>query len=155
MMPEEVEFEGCATVEAVLNEWNARGMEDPSPVFNVLVEAMRRGTEVLAPVELPEGQEDRADGSEGELTPTSGMAVSFSMIQTDDNRIWYTFFTSAEEIEKGYDEEDATYIDINLEAFAGIVLEDEDAEGFVLNAWGDGLFIGKEIIREMIRRAHE
>jgi hypothetical protein len=127
-------LDGNDQIEAAIDKYYADAKkENLIAVLDAVRQRMHADGHFIFPVVVSEEDETR---------------FAFRTVQTNDGKDWYAAFTSHEEFEKGAASQVVSnFIDSSMK----ICLE-SDAEGLIINPWGQSFKLAKELI-EMIFKA--
>lgn len=94
---------------------------------------MKEGAHVIAPIETPD-------------TNAENIQVSFRKLVTNDGKAYGAIFTSEEEINKG---NKTSIFSVDLEGFLRSFLNLEEFDALIINPWGKGFKLDKDLIRKI------
>ncbi len=138
-------------LEKAIFNWYYGGEDaSPVPIFNVLHAGFADEMQVRVPIETPE-QMLRMMGDPEQVkvgdtfTSEEPMGLSFRHIAADEDGEYYIpVFTSVEELEKG---EMSSSINCTLKDLIDALGNWERCRGYIVNPWGQQLFLSKDMLR--------
>lgn len=93
----------------------------------------------------PEPEEDE----EGNLKFAENASVSFPDIRNDKGEKYFPAFTDWKEAQKWEIREGQHVVGMTFDDYAGIVLQDNDADGFVINPFSENIKIDRQVITSL------
>ena len=75
--------------------------------------------------------------------------INFNVLTTDDNKIYLPAFTDLEELSKWGIPSNMDTITLNFDNYVGIILENENIEGLVINPFGNSYILSREWLKEL------
>ena len=126
-------LDGNERIEEAIAVYHLDSSEEKlSAVLDVIRQRMHEDGHLIFPVTA-----DKEDGN----------SFSFRTVRTGDGKIWHAAFTSQAEFEKGAASKViSNFIDSTLK-----LCLDTEAAGFVINPWGQGFMLSREMIESIFR----
>ena len=135
---------------AIFNWYYGDDNAAPEAVFNAVANGLNNDMQVIVPIELPEamlqaiGDPEKAKIGET-FSVSEDIPIRFRHLAADeDGHYFIPLFTSHEELEKG---ESSSSINQSMNVLFEAVDNWTDCVGYIINPWGQKLFLQKDIIK--------
>lgn len=126
-----------------------KAKEDPSQenTVRMLNEVIR--AKLLAPISLD--HDPVVEGEDGQVVLEKDTTISFELIKSNADELYYPVFTHGEELRKCSGEKNQHSMLVNFEDLANMILNQGKAvRGFVINPMGENICFTSEMIEGMI-----
>lgn len=135
---------------AIFNWYYGGDNAAPEAVFNAVANGLNNDMQIIVPIELPEamlqaiGDPEKAKIGET-FSVSEDIPIKFRHLAADeDGHYFIPLFSSQEELEKG---ESSSSINQSLKVLFEAVDNWPDCVGYIINPWGQKLFLQKDIIK--------